>query len=48
MFLIAGGDGMLGGGLGTSFVSIIGIKLGAKYGSVGGTMVGLAGGYIYV
>ena len=39
----SGGDEILGGGLGTSFVSTHVIKLGVRKGSVCGTMVGQSG-----
>ena len=39
---------MLGGGLGTSFVSVHGIKLVVSKWYVGGTLFGLSGGDIYV
>ena len=41
--LRSGGGGILGGGLGTSFVSVHGDKLGVSEGAVDGNMVGLAG-----
>ena len=40
--LRSGGGGLLGGGLGTYFVSVHGSKLGVSEGSVGKTMVGLS------
>ena len=41
------GGGLLGGGVGTSFVSVSGSKLGVIKGYVGGTMVGIEGGNNY-
>ena len=43
-FLRSGGVGLLDGGLGTSFVSVLGIKLVVNEGTIGGTLVGLPGG----
>ena len=46
--LRSGGGVILGRGLGTSFVSALGRKLGVSKGSVGRTVVGLAGMETYV
>ena len=41
-FLRSGGGGLIDGGLGTSFVSVQGNKLGVSEGYVGGNMFGLS------
>ena len=46
--LISGGGGLLGGGLGTSFVSAHGSTFGIREGSVGRNMVGLTVGETYL
>ena len=46
-FLKSGGGELLGGGLVTRFVSILGIEFWVKKGYIGGTLVGMVlGGYI--
>ena len=46
--LRSGGGVLLGGGLGTYFVSANGSKPVVSKGSVGGSMVGITGGETYV
>ena len=40
----SGSGGLIGGGLGTSFVSAHGSKIGLSKGSICGTIVGITGG----
>ena len=44
----SGGDGLIGVGLGTSFVLVLGSKIGLSGRSVGRNLVGLEGGEIEV
>ena len=46
--LISGGGGLLGRGMGTSFVYALGSKLGLNKGYIGVTMVSLSGGKTHV